>query len=44
MANEVDVAMDPLYIAVTAVQMDNLLGTTEVTSSGLQHGQDAGQR
>lgn len=33
MANEVDVAMDPLYIAVTAQQMDNLLGTTEVTSS-----------
>jgi hypothetical protein len=33
MTNEVDVAMDPLYIAVTAVQMDNLLGTTEVTSS-----------
>lgn len=33
MANEVDVAMDPLYIAVTATQMDELLGTTEVTSS-----------
>lgn len=33
MTNEVDVKMDPLYIAVTAVQMDNLLGTTEVTSS-----------
>lgn len=33
MANEVDVAMDPLYIAVTAQQLDNLLGTTEVTSS-----------
>ena len=33
LTNEVDVAMDPLYIAVTAVQMDNLLGTTEVTSS-----------
>lgn len=33
LANEVDVAMDQLYIAVTAKQMDNLLGTTEVTSS-----------
>lgn len=33
LTNEVDVAMDPLYIAVTAVQMDNLLGTTEVTSA-----------
>ena len=33
MANEVDVAMDPLYIAVTATQLDELLGTTEVTSS-----------
>ena len=33
MANEVDVAMDPLYIAVTAQQLDNLLGTTEVTST-----------
>lgn len=33
LTNEVDVAMDPLYIAVTATQMDNLLGTTEVTSS-----------
>ena len=33
LTNEVDVANDPLYIAVTAVQMDNLLGTTEVTSS-----------
>jgi len=33
LTNEVDVAMDPLYVAVTAVQMDNLLGTTEVTSS-----------
>lgn len=32
-ANEVDVASDPLYIAVTAQQIDNLLGTTEVTSS-----------
>lgn len=33
LANEVDVANDPLYIAVTAKQMDNLLGTTEVTSA-----------
>lgn len=33
LTNEVDVAMDPLFIAVTATQMDNLLGTTEVTSS-----------
>lgn len=33
MANEVDVSADPLYIAVTAQQLDNLLGTTEVTSS-----------
>jgi len=33
MANEVDVANDPLYIAVTAQQIDNLLGTTEVTSA-----------
>lgn len=33
MQNEVDVANDPLYIAVTATQIDNLLGTTEVTSS-----------
>ena len=33
MGNEVDVAMDPLYIAVTATQLDELLGTTEVTSS-----------
>ncbi|CAB4140704.1 hypothetical protein UFOVP669_6 [uncultured Caudovirales phage] len=31
--NEVDMANDPLYIAVTATQIDNLLGTTEVTSS-----------
>ena len=31
--NEVDVDMDPLYIAVTAAQLDDLLGTTEVTSS-----------
>jgi len=30
--NEVDPA-DPLYMAVTAKQLDNLLGTTEVTSS-----------
>lgn len=33
MANEVDVSADPLFIAVTAQQLDNLLGTTEVTSS-----------
>lgn len=33
MANEVDVENDPLYIAVTATQIDNLLGTTEVTSA-----------
>ena len=33
MANEVDVENDPLYIAVTATQLDELLGTTEVTSS-----------
>lgn len=33
MRNEVDVAMDPLYMAVTATQLDNLLGTTEVTSA-----------
>lgn len=33
MANEVDVATDPLYIAVTAEQLDDLLGTTEVTSA-----------
>jgi hypothetical protein len=33
MANEVDTAVDPLYIAVTARQLDDLLGTTEVTSS-----------
>lgn len=31
--NDVDVDMDPLYIAVTAKQLDDLLGTTEVTSS-----------
>lgn len=33
LSNEVDVDMDPLYIAVTAKQLDDLLGTTEVTSS-----------
>lgn len=33
LSNEVDVEMDPLYIAVTAKQLDDLLGTTEVTSS-----------
>jgi hypothetical protein len=33
MENEVDVDVDPLYIAVTAKQLDDLLGTTEVTSS-----------
>lgn len=33
MQNEVDVANDPLYLAVTATQIDNLLGTTEVTSA-----------
>lgn len=33
MAAEVDVEMDPLYVAVTATQLDNLLGTTEVTSA-----------
>ena len=27
MTNEVDVMADPLYIAVTAVQLDELLGT-----------------
>jgi hypothetical protein len=32
-ANEVDFSQDMLYIAVTAQQIDNLLGTTEVTSS-----------
>lgn len=31
--NEVDVMNDPLYIAVTAQQIDDLLGTTEVTSA-----------
>ncbi len=33
MENEVDVANDPLYIAVTATQLNELLGTTEVTSA-----------
>jgi len=33
LSNEVDVEMDPLYISVTAKQLDDLLGTTEVTSS-----------
>lgn len=33
MTNEVDMEMDPLYIAVTATQIDNLLGTVEVTSA-----------
>ncbi len=33
LANEVDVENDPLYIAVTAKQLDDMLGTTEVTSS-----------
>lgn len=33
MANEVDVDLDPLYIAVTAQQIDDLLASTEVTSS-----------
>lgn len=33
LSNEVDVDMDPLFIAVTAKQLDDLLGTTEVTSS-----------
>lgn len=33
LSNEVDVEMDPLFIAVTAKQLDNLLGTTEVTSA-----------
>jgi hypothetical protein len=31
--NEVDLKSEMLYIAVTAQQIDNLLGTTEVTSS-----------
>lgn len=33
LANEVDVDSDPLYMAVTAQQLDDLLATTEVTSS-----------
>lgn len=33
MENEVDMEMDPLYIAATAAQIDDLLGTTEITSS-----------
>lgn len=33
MSNEVDPQFDPLYMAVTAEQLDNLLGTTEVTSA-----------
>lgn len=33
LANEVDVANDELCMVVTAKQMDDLLGTTEVTSS-----------
>lgn len=33
LSNEVDPSIDPLYMAVTAEQLDNLLGTTEVTSS-----------
>lgn len=33
LSNEVDPSVDPLYMAVTAEQLDNLLGTTEVTSS-----------
>lgn len=33
MQNEVDPSADELYMAVTAKQLDNLLGTTEVTSS-----------
>jgi len=33
LGNEVDVDMDPLFMAVTAKQLDDLLGTTEVTSS-----------
>lgn len=32
-ANEVDIMNDPLYIAVTAQQIDDLLGSTEVTSA-----------
>lgn len=33
MENEVDVDYDPLYVIATASQFDDLLGTTEVTSS-----------
>ncbi len=33
LSNEVDVEMDPMFIAVNATQLDDLLGTTEVTSS-----------
>lgn len=33
MSNDVDVDMDPLFIAVTAKQLDDLLGTTQVTSA-----------
>ncbi len=33
LSNDVDVEVDPLFIAVTAKQLDDLLGTTEVTSS-----------
>ena len=33
MSNEVDVEMDPLFCIVTATQLDNLLNTTEVTST-----------
>lgn len=33
MANEVDTDFDPLTIAVTAKQLDDLLGTTEITSA-----------
>ncbi|MCU7882351.1 MAG: hypothetical protein KZQ66_12895 [Candidatus Thiodiazotropha sp. (ex Lucinoma aequizonata)] len=33
LANEVDVNMEPLYIAVTAEQLDDLLNTKEITSA-----------
>lgn len=33
LGNEVDVDMDPMFIIVTAKQINNLLNTTEVTSS-----------
>lgn len=33
LSNEVDVDMDPLYMIVTAKQINNLLNTTEVTSA-----------